>query len=599
MAQGPLHDEIDLPSFTILVDGSEIKEFYEVETVEIDRRVNKVPFARVVLVDGSPEESTFEISETTDFVPGNTVTIKLGYHLKETQAFEGIITSHNLSVKSRGGSIRSVLEIHCHDKAVSMTTVRKSRLFTDMTDQDILNKILGDYSVDKSVDSTTVTNKKVVQYDSTDWDFLVMRAEVNGMGVFCEDGKVNVKKIELSGSEGLVLNYGTDIFEFDGQMDARTQLQSVSCSSWDYLKQEMVDGQSQEPSGSGPGDLDGKKLSPVAHPTATTISTNSAEDSSSLKNWASAALLKSRASRIRGTVSCPGNTMVTTGGYIKLEGFGSRFNGVALVAGVKHHMAAGGWRSTYRLGWDPEWFYTKAPVQPTPAKGLLPATDGLMIGKVKQIDEDPDGDYRVRVDVPIIDEGGDGIWARLTSPYSSDGCGHYFFPEIDDEVVLGFLNEDPRFPVILGSLYSKARKPKYTPDSDNYTKSIYTKAELEIKFDDEKKVISLLTPGGNSIVIDDDSKAIKISDLNSNSVTLDSSGITLDSASDIVLNAKSGIELKAMSGISIQSTGGDVELTGTNVNANANVSFQAQGSASSTLKSTGQVVVQGSIVQIN
>jgi uncharacterized protein involved in type VI secretion and phage assembly len=36
---------------------------------------------------------------------------------------------------------------------------------------------------------------------------------------------------------------------------------------------------------------------------------------------------------------------------------------------------------------------------------------------------------------------------------------------VDDEVIVGFLESDPRFPVILGSLFSEKNKPPDEGDS--------------------------------------------------------------------------------------------------------------------------------------
>ena len=51
-----------------------------------------------------------------------------------------------------------------------------------------------------------------------------------------------------------------------------------------------------------------------------------------------------------------------------------------------------------------------------------------------------------------------GVWARMAHVYATEDCGFVFYPEVGDEVVLGFFDDDPTYPVILGSLYSSKRK---------------------------------------------------------------------------------------------------------------------------------------------
>ena len=229
--------------------------------------------------------------------------------------------------------------------------------------------------------------------------------------------------------------------------------------------------------------------------------------------------------------------------------------------------------------------------------GVLPGIQGLQIGTVKQIDEDPDGEYRILVDVPMIEESGIGVWARLLHEYASEEYGTFFLPEVGDETVLGFLNEDPRFPIILGSLYGKKKKPPFTPEKKNNTKAIVTKSMLKLVFDEDKKSITVETPAGNKIALSDDEKSISLVDQNQNQVTLSESGIVLDSPKDIKITSKGKFSVDAME-VAITSKG-DANIEGSNVSAKAKMAFLAQGSAQAALKASGQVEVKGAMVMIN
>ncbi len=66
---------------------------------------------------------------------------------------------------------------------------------------------------------------------------------------------------------------------------------------------------------------------------------------------------------------------------------------------------------------------------------------------------------KVQVSVPVLRAATDGVWARLTKFYGSDGFGAFFIPEIGDEVILGDLahiyqNEMGAF-ATLGSLHGR------------------------------------------------------------------------------------------------------------------------------------------------
>jgi Rhs element Vgr protein len=570
MAKSPVNSKVDLPSFTILVEGEEIKESYGVKSIYIEKAINKISFAKVVLFDGDAAEENFDISESADFEPGKSIKIKLGYHSSEEDAFEGVITAQNIEVKSYSHKIISHLIITGHDKAFKMTMARKSANFKDKKDSEVISSLINDYGLSKAVASSTYKHANLIQYNCSDWDFMLSRADANGLVVINDAGKLDINKPKVSGSEVLNINYGTNVMDFHAEMDSRKQVDSVTFNSWDGTQLKLNKGVGTEPSTNSQGDITAKKLAETGDKQKIDLSTSAPEDSSMLKEWANSHLLHARLSKIKGYVTFTGSTEVNPGKLIKLEGFGSRFNGTAYVSRVVHDLSNGFWKTEAGFGLDAKTFTDHGQISGPGALGLIPEISGIHIGKVKQIDTDPDGEYRVLVDVPVIKESGDGIWARLSNIYASSDVGIYFYPEVNDEVILGFLNNDPRFGVILGSLYGKKNKPPFTPDDKNQNKAIVTKSKMKITFDEEKKIITIETPGGQKVTLDDDSKALNLEDQNDNSIKLDDSGIKLSSNKDISFKAKGKVSIDATGNIEISSKG-DVSTKGNNIKSKANI----------------------------
>merc|ERR1712045_781564 len=106
---------------------------------------------------------------------------------------------------------------------------------------------------------------------------------------------------------------------------------------------------------------------------------------------------------IRGTASCKGeniNPLQT----VTLEGLSTRFNGEILVTGVQHQITKGLWTTVIQFGLPQRWFSRSDDFQGAPANGLLPAIQGLQIGKVlEQADKDPDKQDRIKISLPTID----------------------------------------------------------------------------------------------------------------------------------------------------------------------------------------------------
>jgi uncharacterized protein involved in type VI secretion and phage assembly len=135
------------------------------------------------------------------------------------------------------------------------------------------------------------------------------------------------------------------------------------------------------------------------------------------------------------------------------------------------------------------------------------------------------------------------VWARVAHPDAGKQRGQVFWPEPGDEVVVGFLNGDPRQAIVLGALHGSANAPPDDagpPSQDNTRRAIVSKAGTVIAFDDDKKSVRIETPGKNKVVIDDDAKSITLADQHGNTITLDDKGITLKSAKDFTIDAASG-----------------------------------------------------------
>lgn len=127
------------------------------------------------------------------------------------------------------------------------------------------------------------------------------------------------------------------------------------------------------------------------------------------------------------------------------------------------------------------------------ASGFLPGLQGLHVAVVKKLDGDRLSEQRIQVELPWLDGKSKLLWAHLATMYATGGIGTFFLPEPSDEVLVGFMNQDPAHPVILGSLYGAKHKPPFEYEAKNNTKAIVTREKLRIEFDEEKKVITLFT----------------------------------------------------------------------------------------------------------
>jgi Rhs element Vgr protein len=570
--------QTDVTSYEITLAGQPFEPSEGLISVTIERSVNRIASARLILLDNDAGEDEFPLSNQDNLKPGSELEIKSGYHDETVTVFKGVIVQQQLKLKEG----RSLLIIDCKDKAVQLSLIRKSAYYVDMKDSDIWQSLANAAGVTVEADATNVTHKQLVQYNCTDWDFIVSRAEMNGMLVSTVDGAINIKKpAAASGLPVLTGTYGDNLYEFEASMDARTQVKTVKAVGWNDADQVLAEGASEEPSFAANGNMPGTDLADAVKADTFSIWHSGAIADDELKDTANAALLKSRLGRMQGRLRVQGSELANPGDLIAIEGVGDRFKGNVIATGVRHEIVRGNWLTDIQFGNNTEWFSSQPDVSAAPAAAMVPHINGLQIGIVTDL-EDPLSASRIKIKIPTLDNNEEGIWARQSTIDAGNDRGMIFRPEVGDEVIVGFIAGDPRYPIVLGALHSGKNAAPIEAKNDNHEKGWTTRSGMKLIFNDDKKTINIETPGGNKCIISEEDKKITIEDLNGNKIVTSPDGINIESAKDIILKAT-----------------GDIKMEGINIEAKGSASFKAEGSGQSTLQSSGTTVVKGSLVQIN
>lgn len=588
---------LSLVSTTILIEGSEIKERLQVLSVTIEQDLNRIPFAKIKMLDGgSADGEKFTASESSSYEPGKEVTIKAGYENKTETIFKGIITKHSLKIDRKG---RSLLIIECRHKAVKMTIGRKQEVFVKLKDSEIISKIIQEYGLTKDVEASTHPHEQLVQHYASDWDFVMTRADINGWVVYPDLEKIIIKTPNFSASPKYDVTYGLTLYEIDIEVDARNQFKKATAIGWDAAAQKITKANGNANSATLGGNFTSSKLANVIGLKDFLIHTPADIPSKMLDTWATAKLTKSKMAMIQGTAVFKGVSGLIPGDILELKGLSKRFNGKVFISGIRHIIEEGDWMIEARIGLSEEWYAETTPnIDSSVNSAYSPSVQGLSIGVVKKIHEDKQGNYRIQIVMPTLEKDSNPIWARLSTIYANNGAGVFFYPEIGDEVVVGFLNNDPQNPIVVGNLFSKKNKSPLEPNEKNNEKAIITKSQLKIHFEDEKKILSLETPAGNKMKFDDDEKSIVIEDQHGNKIQMNDAGITIESSKDIIFKAKGKMTVEAKQDIELKSEGGNLKGEAMEVALKGKTKFAAEG-AMAELKGSGQTTIKGGMVMIN
>ncbi len=579
----------DVSTYDVVIEGQAMNASYQLTMLSVITEINRIPTVKLSLRDGDAAKKTFEISNTNEFIPGKKIVIKLGHDGDNKQVFKGIITKQAVQVKSNGNA---QLTVECRDETIKMTVGRKSKYFENVKDSQAIEELVNAYNgLQVDAKETNITHKELVQHHITDWDFLLLRTEASGLLLSVDEGKVKTFKPDTNAEPVLQASFGSSIMEFEAEMDSRNQWKQVKAISWDYSNQKLFSADTEEAKDiKQPGNLSGSQLAETINLGEYELHHSGHVTEQELKLWADSVMMRSRLAKIRGRVKVTGFSGIKPGDMIKLDGVGDRFNGNAFVTAVKHDIGNGSWETNIQFGLDPE-AYSKIykDINDEPASGLVGGIRGLQIGKVVHLANDPDGEERIQVKIATLDNNANGIWSRVACLDAGADRGTFFRPEIDDEVIIGFINDDPNDAVVLGMLNSSAKNAPLTASDENHEKGIFTRSKMRIHFNDDTKTITIDTPAGNSIKLDEAGKSIEIKDQNSNKISLDSTGIKLNSQKNIDIEAGVNLTVKA---------GASLSIGGTTLGLKADGSVSMDG-AMVGLSASGIAEIKGSLVKIN
>ncbi|MBE9009105.1 phage tail protein [Pseudanabaenaceae cyanobacterium LEGE 13415] len=192
---------------------------------------------------------------------------------------------------------------------------------------------------------------------------------------------------------------------------------------------------------------------------------------------------------------------------------------------------------------------------------------GMTIGIVTNT-QDPDGMGRVKVQFPWLSDQDESNWARVVTPMAGSDRGIYFLPEVGDEVLVAFEHGVIDFPYVLGSLWNgQDAPPESNGDGENNKRVIQSRSGHRICFDDTDSANKLeIVSGNNKIVIDAQANTI-----------------TISADSDLV----------------IESSNGAIQLKGNSVEISAQMEVKIEANQGIDLNATGEMKIQGSMVNIN
>jgi len=177
------------------------------------------------------------------------------------------------------------------------------------------------------------------------------------------------------------------------------------------------------------------------------------------------------------------------------------------------------------------------------------------VGAVKSV-KDPENRNRVQVRLFNTDGITDQdmpVWARVAVPFAGGKRGAFFIPNVGDEVLVVFLAGDPRFPVIIGSMWNGTDSAPETLGGsgeavDRWTITGVAGARIAIVEESASSAtIEFSTPGQlTGTMTDSGGGSIEFTNSSQTSIKIDSTGVTISAPTGKVqVTAASEVDVTA------------------------------------------------------
>ena len=191
--------------------------------------------------------------------------------------------------------------------------------------------------------------------------------------------------------------------------------------------------------------------------------------------------------------------------------------------------------------------------------------------------KDPDNLNRIKVRLPWLDQGetDQTHWAQLMTPMEGDKFGWYTLPDIDDVVIVMFIDGDSAQPIIVGGIWSKVdNSPEPNEDGKNNFRGYRSRSGHRLILDDsgKNKVVLADKTAKNMIGVGEFDKdgagpnvcavykppmsgttGISVSTMEGKmEITCKDGKLSIEAQGDIKINAKTTIDLKAGKDVSVE-----------------------------------------------
>lgn len=555
---------------TLAVSGLELRDeiLAHVEQVVVDEDLYRPAMFAITLVD--PDR---DIVGKSRMKPGVEVDISATGEGAEDD--EPLLTGDVVAIECEYDELGARVVVRGYARSHRLHRGRRTRVFQDMTDSDIVRKVVEEARLDVGeIEATREVHPHVTQANVTDWEFLTDRARLVGLDLTVVDGAVRLASRKPAadappdvGDDPRHLVFGYNLTAFHGRLSGADQAPDVEVRGWDEDTKQPVMAtagggtEAADVSATNPTELAGYFQAPTFVEVAAPVRSERAAGDVAK---ALAERIGSAFAEAEGTAR--GNTALRAGVAVRVSRVSEAFNGTYVITRVRHVINARGYRTHFTIGGRHDRSLLGLVAGPGMGGGNGQGdglegrrTPGFVRGLVADI-QDPDKLGRVKVKFPWLSQDYSSSWAPVLQLGAGPESGTFFLPAVDDEVLVVFEHGRVDRPVVVGGLFNKTDKPptygQFLDDGKVTGRGIWSRKGHLLSFHDA-----------------DDSSGIILRAVDDSGNSMVSIGLNAKDRK-LVIQTDDKVEVDAM---------GDISLKGTNV----------------TVEASGTLVLKGGQVKIN
>lgn len=401
--------------------------------------------------------------------PGSGVRIRVDS--STDSLFKGQITAVEHSV---GPSSTRSLIVRAYDPTYALRKQQPVRPHVQLTVEELASELVAGIGLSVRATESGPLWPKLVQWSQSDLQLLTDTAARAGLYYTLRNDVLHL--ITLEGlDDGPTLDLGDTLIEARVDVNSDPACDSVTTLAWDPWNASKHQG-SARTARSGRTARTKVSASDVGGTGERIIVDRALQDASQAEALAQGELDRRVGAEVSLWAVAEGSADLRAGTRVEINGLGRTLDGRYVVTSVTHSMDG-------ERGW-----LSEIDTTPPPPRRREPSASTTLASVTQS--NDPDGLGRVRVCFPTYNDI-ESDWLEVLCAGAGKHKGLVALPDVDDTVLVIFLNNDPAQAVVLGGLYGENGPPDDGVEG----------AEI--------KRYTFVTPGGQRLQLDDAEQTLR------------------------------------------------------------------------------------------